>query len=45
MPLVIDEMAGLFAYRKNMLALRARLQTGCSLRRRQFFGDSCFSDT
>nr|VFK65921.1 MAG: hypothetical protein BECKUNK1418G_GA0071005_10734 [Candidatus Kentron sp. UNK]VFK71605.1 MAG: hypothetical protein BECKUNK1418H_GA0071006_10744 [Candidatus Kentron sp. UNK] len=34
-----------FRKNKNMLALRARLQTGCSLRRRQFFGDFCFSDT
>nr|VFK12313.1 MAG: hypothetical protein BECKLPF1236A_GA0070988_1006816 [Candidatus Kentron sp. LPFa]VFK24320.1 MAG: hypothetical protein BECKLPF1236C_GA0070990_1001226 [Candidatus Kentron sp. LPFa] len=29
----------------NMLARSNRLQTGCSLRRRQFFGDFCFSDT
>ena len=28
-----------------MLALRARIQTGCSLRRRRFFRNFCFSDT
>nr|VFJ88371.1 MAG: MTH538 TIR-like domain (DUF1863) [Candidatus Kentron sp. H]VFJ93530.1 MAG: MTH538 TIR-like domain (DUF1863) [Candidatus Kentron sp. H]VFJ94861.1 MAG: MTH538 TIR-like domain (DUF1863) [Candidatus Kentron sp. H] len=29
----------------NMLALRARIQTGCSLRGHRFFRNFCFSET